>query len=142
MIEQIMIDKICDDISEPRKARATDYCRYIRWLLEERRMTGDTLENMAEMLETEHGIVEQLRAANTNLMTYERDHEAMEVLRADDGYNGCLDQVEDSDGTILWEAEVGPWGIATSNDPAEAIFKANKVNQHHKMLNPIKMEEK
>jgi hypothetical protein len=72
----------------------------------------------------------------------EKDHRAMEILRADDGYLGCLDQVEDSDGSGLWQAEVGPWGIATTSDPAEAIIRANKINAEHKMLNPIKMEEK
>jgi hypothetical protein len=65
-------------------------------------------------------------------MNEERDHQAMNILRADDGYNGCLDQVEESDGTVLWQAEVGAWGIASDHDPAAAIIKAEKVNREHK----------
>ncbi|MFH1184679.1 MAG: hypothetical protein V1755_06525 [Chloroflexota bacterium] len=94
------------------------------------------------LLLAELELVKQLRAANPNLMAYERDHEAMNILRADDGYNAALDQVEDTEGKPFWSAEVGAWGIAEATDPAEAIMKAYKVNAEHKMLNPIKMEEK
>lgn len=61
MIGQAMIEKIVDDISKPWKATASDYCRYIRWLLEERRMTNDTMDNMADNLIAEEKECSELR---------------------------------------------------------------------------------
>ena len=60
-----------------------------------------------------------------------KDHRAMDALRADDGYNGCLDQVEDTEGNPLWYAEVGCWGTGEASDPADAIIKAQEAHDKH-----------
>ena len=80
--------------------------------------------------------------APSMLPMLEKDHRAMDALRADDGYNGCLDQCEDTEGNPFFFAEVGAWGLGESTDPADAIIKAQEANDKHLREHPVKMEEK
>lgn len=80
--------------------------------------------------------------APTMLPMLAKDHRAMDALRAGDGYNGFLDQFEDTEGNPFFFAEVGAWGRGESADPADAIIKAQEANDAYLRKNPVTMEEK
>jgi len=61
MIEPALIETIEHDIQEPWRALPSDYCRYIRWLLEERKMSEAVRENMANGLLKENASVNAWR---------------------------------------------------------------------------------